>query len=165
MRPFRAPHHTASDIALIDGGKWPKPGEISLAHRGVLFLDELPEFPRHVLEVLRQPLEDGEVTISRASINATYPVRFMLVAAQNPCPCGYFGDSLRDCSYTLASVKRYQRKISGPLLDRIDLIVDVGRVKPTEMQQPTGETTAVVYQRVIALANSSKPGTKLTPSN
>jgi magnesium chelatase family protein len=124
-RPFRAPHHTVSDAGLIGGGSTPRPGEVSLAHHGVLFMDELPEFRRNVLEVLRQPLEDGEVTIARASLSLTYPARFMLVAAMNPCPCGFFGDSRRQCTCTALGVQRYLARVSGPLLDRIDLHVEV----------------------------------------
>jgi magnesium chelatase family protein len=127
-RPFRAPHHSASGVALVGGGKFPRPGEISLAHRGVLFLDELPEFPRQVLENLRQPLEDGIVTISRAQGTITFPARFTLVASQNPCPCGYASDPDRQCICSSTQIVRYQKKISGPLLDRIDLHVEVPRV-------------------------------------
>lgn len=128
-RPFRSPHHTASGVALVGGGKNPRPGEISLAHRGVLFLDELPEFPRQVLENLRQPLEDGVITISRAQGSLTFPARFMLVASQNPCPCGFASDLERTCTCSSLQISKYQKKISGPLLDRIDLHVEVPRVK------------------------------------
>lgn len=127
-RPFRAPHHTASSVALIGGGTKPRPGEISLSHGGVLFLDELPEFPRSVLEVLRQPLEDGTITVARAAGVITFPARFMLVATRNPCPCGYAGDKSGKCSCELASIARYQQKISGPLLDRIDIVTEVARI-------------------------------------
>ncbi|HZT08370.1 MAG TPA: YifB family Mg chelatase-like AAA ATPase [Chloroflexota bacterium] len=127
-RPFRAPHHTISNVGLVGGGRWPRPGEISLAHRGVLFLDELPEFGQSVLEVLRQPLEDGIVTISRAAGSVTFPAKLMLCAAMNPCPCGYAGDSVRACTCAPSQVERYAKRISGPLLDRIDLHVEVPRV-------------------------------------
>ncbi|MBK9315698.1 MAG: YifB family Mg chelatase-like AAA ATPase [Acidobacteria bacterium] len=132
-RPFRSPHHTISDAGLIGGGAMPRPGEVSLAHHGVLFLDELPEFERNVLEVLRQPLEDQKVTISRAAMSLTFPASFMLVAAMNPCPCGYFNDSTRACKCTPPQVQRYISKISGPLLDRIDIHVDVPAVKVREL--------------------------------
>lgn len=128
-RPFRNPHHTTSHIGLIGGGASPRPGEISLAHRGVLFLDEFPEFPRMVLEVLRQPMEDNMVTISRAQGRITFPAKFMLVAAQNPCPCGYLGDNSRTCTCTASQINRYQKRVSGPLLDRIDIHLDVPAVK------------------------------------
>lgn len=148
-RPYRNPHHTASNIALIGGGQWPKPGEISLAHRGVLFLDELPEFPRNVLEVLRQPLEEGKVTISRASSSQVYPAKFLLVAAQNPCPCGYAGDQEMSCSCSPAQLQRYSTKISGPLLDRLDLVVNVQRVKNNHLLKPSlAEKTDKVRLRV-----------------
>jgi magnesium chelatase family protein len=129
-RPFRSPHHTASAVALVGGGSPPGPGEISLAHNGVLFLDELPEFPRHVLEVLREPLESGEIIISRAHYHVTYPANFQLIAAMNPCPCGYYGDDTDRCECTIDSVARYRARISGPLLDRIDLHVDVPALPP-----------------------------------
>lgn len=148
-RPFRNPHHTSSDIALIGGGQWPKPGEISLAHRGVLFLDELPEFPRHVLEVLRQPLEDGTVTISRATASYEFPARFLLIAAQNPCPCGYAGDNTNTCNCSPSQLNRYQTKVSGPLLDRIDLQVQVNKLPTNELlHSKTEESSSVVYARV-----------------
>lgn len=148
-RPFRSPHHTASAVALIGGGRWPKPGEISLSHRGVLFLDELPEFPRQVLEVLRQPLEDGQVSVARVNGSVTYPARFMLVATQNPCPCGYAGDPTRQCQCSLTQINIYHRKISGPLLDRIDLVVNVARVKDESLvKRLAGEPTLTVAARV-----------------
>lgn len=149
--PFRSPHHTASAVALIGGGSHPKPGEVSLAHQGVLFLDELPEFDRRVLEVLREPLETGQVSISRAARQANFPANFQLVAAMNPCPCGYLGDPQKSCGYVCNKAKRYQQKISGPLLDRIDLQVDVLAIKADELlAQPQGESSAVVAQRVVA---------------
>lgn len=148
-RPFRAPHHTISNAGLVGGGNWPRPGEISLAHRGVLFLDELPEFGRKVLEVMRQPLEDKTVTISRARGSLSFPANFMLVAAMNPCPCGYFGDTKRECSCTPATVTRYQKRISGPLLDRIDIHVDVPRVDFEKLSSDrTGEASMGVRERV-----------------
>lgn len=148
-RPFRSPHHTTSHIGLIGGGNVPKPGEISLAHRGVLFLDEFPEFPRQVLEALRQPLEDGHVTISRASGSVKYPSRFMLVAAANPCPCGYFGDETRNCTCSPSVITRYQKKISGPILDRIDIHVAVPAVKVEKLTQaPVSESSAAIQKRV-----------------
>jgi magnesium chelatase family protein len=128
QRPFRSPHYTISQVGLVGGGRWPKPGEISLSHRGVLFLDEFPEFGHTTLEVLRQPLEDRVVTISRAQGSLTFPANFMLVGAMNPCPCGYYGDPVKECRCSSADVTRYQKRISGPLLDRIDIFVDVPRV-------------------------------------
>jgi magnesium chelatase family protein len=151
MRPFRTPHHTASGAALVGGGTVPKPGEISLAHRGVLFLDEFPEFSRQVLENLRQPLEDGMVSVSRAQGTVTYPARFTLIAAMNPCPCGYFGDAERGCTCAPQQVIRYAKRVSGPLMDRIDLKVSVPRV-PTEhlMQIESGESSKTIRERVQA---------------
>jgi len=150
-RPFRAPHHSVSDPALVGGGRIPNPGDVSLAHRGVLFLDELPEFSRNALEALRQPLEDRVVTISRVGGSLTFPAGLMLVAAMNPCPCGYYGDNTRDCSCTLNMVQRYQSRISGPLLDRIDIHLDVQRVSFHDLTtlQP-GEPSAVIRKRVEA---------------
>ncbi|HMV51817.1 MAG TPA: YifB family Mg chelatase-like AAA ATPase, partial [Blastocatellia bacterium] len=149
IRPFRSPHHTISDAGLIGGGAVPRPGEVSLAHHGVLFLDELPEFERNVLEVLRQPLEDQKVTISRASMSLTFPASFMLVAAMNPCPCGYFNDPTRDCKCTPPQIQRYISKISGPLLDRIDIHIDVPAVKVSELSaQEAHEGSAEIRRRV-----------------
>ncbi|MFT5082610.1 MAG: magnesium chelatase family protein [Lentisphaeria bacterium] len=149
-RPFRSPHHTSSAVALVGGGSNPKPGEISLAHNGVLFLDELPEFPRQVLEVLREPLESGHICISRASAQVEYPAKFQLIAAMNPCPCGYFNDNSDRCRCTPAQVARYRDKISGPLLDRIDLHVQVNAIPITHMQgKPEGESSRDVRARVI----------------
>jgi magnesium chelatase family protein len=148
-RPFRAPHHTVSYAGLIGGGAHPRPGEVSLAHNGVLFLDELPEFSRSVLENLRQPLEAGEITISRAAISITYPARFMLAAAMNPCPCGHHGDPARECRCTPAEVVRYRTRISGPLLDRVDVHVDVPALAYRDLAgDATGEGTAAVQARV-----------------
>jgi magnesium chelatase family protein len=132
-RPFRSPHHTISDVGLIGGGQVPRPGEVSLAHNGVLFLDELPEFKKNVLEVLRQPIEDGHVTISRAAISLTYPSSFMLVGAMNPCPCGFLGDPMKECHCTPLQIKRYRSKLSGPLLDRIDIHCEVPAVRFREL--------------------------------
>lgn len=149
-RPFRSPHHTISDAGLIGGGAIPRPGEVSLGHNGVLFLDELPEFQRNVLEVMRQPLEDGYVTIARAAISVTFPSRFMLAAAMNPCPCGYFGDPKRECHCTPPMIQRYVSKISGPLLDRIDIHIEVPAVKYKELRAPSSsEDSAAVRGRVI----------------
>ncbi|MBI5461338.1 MAG: YifB family Mg chelatase-like AAA ATPase [Gammaproteobacteria bacterium] len=147
-RPYRAPHHTASAVALVGGGSHPRPGEISLAHHGVLFLDELPEFDRKVLEVLREPLETGQITISRAARQAEFPARFQLIAAMNPCPCGYLGDSSGRCRCSPDQIQRYRQRISGPLLDRIDLQVEVPRLPPRELQGAPGETSAAVRARV-----------------
>jgi magnesium chelatase family protein len=148
-RPWRSPHHTTSTAAMVGGGTWPKPGEVSLSHHGVLFLDELPEFPRSTLEALRQPLEDGEVTVARTNHSATYPARFLLVATQNPCPCGYASDDAARCTCTASTIRRYTQKISGPLLDRIDLVVQVAKVKDEALlQQAQGETSKVVAGRV-----------------
>lgn len=149
-RPFRAPHHTTSRIGLIGGGTHPQPGEISLAHRGVLFLDEFPEFPRHVLEALRQPLEDGIVTVSRAAGSVTFPAKFTLVTAENPCPCGYLGDPRKSCICTAHQIGQYKKKVSGPILDRIDLHVEVPAVKTEKLvrDKPLAESSAQVRIRV-----------------
>ncbi|KAA0231271.1 YifB family Mg chelatase-like AAA ATPase [bacterium] len=148
-RPFRAPHHTASYAGLIGGGHVPRPGEVSVAHNGVLFLDELPEFERNVLEVLRQPVEDGRVTISRASLSLTYPAQFMLIAAMNPCPCGYATDPGHACSCTPLQVQKYLARVSGPLLDRIDIHIEVPAVKFAELAgEATGETSEKIRARV-----------------
>jgi magnesium chelatase family protein len=148
-RPFRAPHHTISDAGLIGGGSYPRPGEVSLAHGGVLFLDELPEFRKNVLEVLRQPMEDGLVTIARAAMSLSYPARFMLAAAMNPCPCGYFGDSQHACSCSPIGVQRYLSRVSGPLLDRIDIHLEVPAVKYRALaEQGGGEPSEAIRERV-----------------
>ncbi len=148
-RPFRSPHHTVSDAGLIGGGAVPKPGEVSLAHNGVLFLDELPEFRKNVLEVLRQPMEDGVVTISRAAVSLTYPATFMLAAAMNPCPCGYHTDPMHECRCTQEQIARYLSRVSGPLLDRIDIHVDVPRVPWQELSsKEAGESSEKVRARV-----------------
>lgn len=151
-RPFRAPHHTASSVALVGGGSFPKPGEITLAHQGVLFLDELPEFDRKVLEVLRQPMESGKITISRAARQITFPSQFQLIAAMNPCPCGYYGDKVKSCLCTPLQVQRYQQKISGPLLDRIDMHVQVSRLPALEIlnKKSPAESSEQVRKRVKA---------------
>lgn len=157
-RPFRAPHHTASAVALVGGGSSPRPGEISLAHNGVLFLDELPEFSRHVLEVLREPLESGHIVISRAARQCVFPAQFQLVAAMNPCPCGYAGDARQRCQCTPDQIQRYRSRISGPLLDRIDLYVEVPRVPLAELGAPRGnydEDSATVRARVVKARQQS----------
>lgn len=149
IRPYRSPHHTASGVALVGGGSVPRPGEISLAHRGVLFLDELPEFDRRVLEVLREPLESGHITISRAARQADFPARFQLIAAMNPCPCGYLGHASGKCRCTPDSVARYQDRISGPLLDRIDMQIQVGALSHEDLlRQADGEPSCAVLERV-----------------
>jgi magnesium chelatase family protein len=150
MRAFRSPHHTASAVALVGGGTPPRPGEISLAHHGVLFLDELPEFSRRVLEVLREPLESGRITISRAARQADFPARFQLVAAMNPCPCGYLGHFSKRCRCTLDMVTRYRARISGPLLDRIDLHVEVPSLSADDLARARhGEASFAVRERVM----------------
>ena len=150
VRPFRAPHHSASMVSLVGGGMNAMPGEISLAHHGVLYLDEIPEFSRHVLEVLRQPLEDRQITLSRQRYRIVYPANFMLVASMNPCPCGYYGDAKRECSCAPALVQRYMSRISGPLLDRIDLHVSVAALSPDELLESSpSESSAVIRKRVM----------------
>ena len=149
MRPYRSPHHSASAVALVGGGSTPRPGEISLAHRGVLFMDELPEYDRKVLEVLREPLESGEIHISRAARQVTYPAAFQLVAAMNPCPCGYQGHPKKACRCTPDQVLRYQSRLSGPFLNRIDMQIEVPAVEARDLEQmPQGENSAQVAQRV-----------------
>ncbi|MCU0834913.1 MAG: YifB family Mg chelatase-like AAA ATPase [Chromatiaceae bacterium] len=169
-RPFRSPHHTASGVALVGGGSNPRPGEISLAHLGVLFLDELPEFDRRVLEVLREPLESGQIHISRAAHQAEFPARFQLLAAMNPCPCGYLGDPGGRCRCTAEQVSRYRARISGPLLDRIDLHVEVPRLPPEQLSAPAplAEPSAAVRARVVAarelaMGRAGKPNRDLGP--
>lgn len=166
QRPFRAPHHTISHAGLVGGGRMPRPGEISLAHRGVLFLDELPEFGQNVLEVLRQPLEDKVVTISRAQGTITYPANFMLVAAQNPCPCGHFGDPVKECTCSATAIARYQKRISGPLLDRIDIHIEVPRVDYEKLaDRRSVESSSTIRTRVQAARERQLQrlaGTKLT---
>ena len=164
VRPFRAPHHTASGIALVGGGTWPRPGEISLAHRGILFLDEFPEFSRDVLENLRQPLEENEITVSRAQGSITFPAQFLMVAAMNPCPCGYLNDTLKECVCAPYQVLKYKRKLSGPLLDRIDLHVEAPRLKYSEMSRDANAETSeevryrVAKARAIAAARFENDG-------
>ncbi len=170
LRPYRAPHHTASAVALVGGGSPPRPGEISLAHRGLLFLDELPEFDRRVLEVLREPLESGRITISRAARQADFPARFQLVAAMNPCPCGYLGHPVVRCRCSPDAIDRYQSRLSGPLLDRIDLQLEVGVVEQDELRNAAaGEPSAAIAERVatahaLQLARQGRANSELTPS-
>ena len=147
-RPFRSPHHSISSTALIGGGKNPKPGEISLANYGVLFLDEFTEFNKHVIEVMRTPLEDGKITISRVNANVTYPSKFMLVASMNPCPCGYYGSEIKECKCTETMIKKYLSKVSGPLLDRIDIQVEVPQIKYEKINENNVETSAQIRERV-----------------
>ncbi|MGS0742423.1 YifB family Mg chelatase-like AAA ATPase [Glaciimonas sp. GG7] len=171
VRPYRAPHHTASGVALVGGGGVPRPGEISLAHRGVLFLDELPEFDRRVLEVLREPLESGRITISRAARQADFPACFQLIAAMNPCPCGYLGHASHKCRCTPDNIGRYQDKISGPLLDRIDMQIQVGALRHDELKkQADGEPSGIIAERVerahaIQMARQGKGNNALTTSD
>ncbi|MDK2897256.1 MAG: magnesium chelatase family protein [Candidatus Atribacteria bacterium] len=154
MRPFRSPHHTISDVALIGGGQWPRPGEISLAHHGVLFLDEALEFRRNVLEALREPLETGQITISRAQMSTTYPANFTLVLACNPCPCGFLGDSKRTCTCSPHQVSRYRSKLSGPFLDRVDLQVEIPRVEFSEMADKKKEETSLEVRKRVQRARA-----------
>lgn len=164
-RPFRSPHHTASPAAIIGGGSSPLPGEISLAHGGVLFLDELPEFKRDVLEVLRQPMEDGEVTVARVRSTVTYPAKFLLVGAMNPCPCGFYGDRTKPCICGISAIRRYQSRISGPLLDRFDIHLNVMRLLPDELAGArVGESSQSIRDRVIKgrkIQNERYKGTKI----
>ena len=170
QRPFRSPHHSSSAVALVGGGSHPKPGEISLAHRGILFLDELPEFGRSVLEVLREPLESGEIHLARAARKATYPADFLLVAAMNPCPCGHLGDPRKPCVCSEGQIRRYQSRLSGPLLDRIDLHLEVPALPPEELWQPgSGESSSLVREKVasareIQLQRAGKLNAALTPT-
>jgi len=165
-RPFRSPHHTTSDIGIIGGGRIPRPGEVSLAHMGILFLDEFSEFERDVLEVLRQPLEDGVVTIARAMSSVTFPAEFMLVAAMNPCPCGNYMDPTKTCTCPSFKVQRYWGKLSGPLLDRIDLHVEVPRLKKEELSaRPSGETSLIIRGRVSKARNIQLERFKATKIN
>jgi magnesium chelatase family protein len=150
QRPFRAPHHTISDVGLVGGGQSPRPGEISLAHQGVLFLDELPEFRKNVLEALRQPLESGHITITRSAYKAVYPANFMLVTAMNPCPCGYWGDPRKSCRCSAQQIRQYQSRISGPLMDRIDLHIEVPSVQYRDLVQSSPqESSARIKERIL----------------
>ncbi|MBA7644283.1 Competence protein ComM [subsurface metagenome] len=166
QRPFRSPHYTISNAGLVGGGRWPRPGEISLSHRGVLFLDEFPEFGHTVLEVLRQPIEDKIVTISRAQGSVTFPSNFMMVAAMNPCPCGYYGDPVKECTCSLSTISRYQKRISGPLLDRIDIFVQVPRIEYEKLADDRlAEESERVRSRVEgarAIQRARFQGTRLT---
>ena len=166
QRPFRSPHYTTSNVGLVGGGRWPKPGEISLSHRGVLFLDELPEFGHSLLELLRQPMEDKVITISRAQGSVTFPANFMLVGAMNPCPCGYYGDPFKECACSLSLVSRYQRRISGPFIDRVDIFVEVPRVDYEKLADDRlGEQSDKVQSRVTTTRSVQRDrfnGTRLT---
>ena len=163
-RPFRSPHHTTSSVAIVGGGTWPKPGEISLSHRGILFLDEFPEFSRSVLEALRQPLEDGIVTVSRATGSLTFPAEFLLVAAQNPCPCGYLSDPEKHCVCTPTQIIRYQKKVSGPILDRIDIHIEVPRIKYEKLAEGKfAEESTTVRERIKAARKKQRSRYQGTP--
>ncbi len=165
-RPVRSPHHTTSNVALVGGGTNPKPGEITLSHRGILFLDEFPEFPRNVLEALRQPLEDGVVTVARASGSFTFPAKFTLVAAQNPCPCGYMGDKSKQCLCSPGQIFKYQKKVSGPLLDRIDLHVEVPRLPYEKMAAVSiSENSLGIKKRVEAARQMQRERFKDSKTN
>ena len=154
VRPFRSPHHSSSLASLVGGGSIPRPGEVSLAHRGIQFLDEMPEFPKKTLETLRQPLEDGKITIARAQITLEFPARFILIGAQNPCPCGYYGDEEKECTCTNMQIKNYNQKISGPLLDRIDMHIFVKRVKYKDLEKESlAESSESIKQKVISARN------------
>ena len=171
IRPFRSPHHSSSAVALVGGGSTPKPGEISLAHEGVLFLDELPEFPRHVLEVLRQPLEKGEIHLSRATQQVVFPAHFQLIAAMNPCPCGFYGNGTSKCHCTADQIDKYKNKISGPLLDRIDMVLSVPPLPKKDLlnqENSDAESSEVIRQRVLKAYNKQidrqgKTNDKLSP--
>jgi magnesium chelatase family protein len=165
VRPFRAPHHTISTSGLAGGGSNPRPGEVSLAHHGVLFLDELPEFSRPTLEVLRQPLEDGHVTISRVAATLSYPARFTLVCSMNPCPCGYAGDGRRACRCSAAQIERYQGRISGPLLDRIDLFVDVPRLTREELRRGGPEEPSEAIRERVSRAREAQMDRRGVPNS
>lgn len=163
-RPFRNPHHSCSAISLIGGGTWPMPGEVSLAHHGVLFLDELPEFGRHALETLRQPLEDGVVTIARAAGSMTFPSKFQLLATRNPCPCGYLHDPKRQCECDIRAISAYERRVSGPLMDRIDLVIDVPNIDRKDLvDNSTNEPSHEIQQRVLQTWNFRKTHNQLKP--
>ena len=149
-RPFRSPHHTITPSGMVGGGRIPKPGEITLAHNGVLFLDELPEFPREILELLRQPLEDGKITIARAHATVSFPSKFMMVASMNPCPCGFYNSPFHQCSCTMRQIHKYRGKISGPLLDRMDMNLEVAPVKFSELEGPSTTDSATIRKRVEA---------------
>ena len=153
-RPFRSPHHTSSGVAIVGGGTWPKPGEISLAHRGVLFLDEFPEFPRTVLENLRQPIEEGTIHVSRAAGNLSFPAKFVLIAAMNPCPCGFYGDPEKNCICSPNQALNYRKKISGPILDRIDLHIEVPRIKFEKLNETSSAEDSKTIKKRITRARA-----------